>query len=225
MRDANALNVGAFSNGTTGNVLFSAGGVLTMPFGINIATTGDIALISGGAFTQQSTLSGANIALQSNGPMTLSQNITASGTLTLNDIATGGGGINQTAGAIVAAGLTTVNASSSGNITLNQSGNDFGTIAAAGGSVALTDANFVTLGTITANGPVSVTAPSGIDLSNNVTFFYLVFGFFAASMLMMYVLVRSARAMLSPTMCPSTSTTGPPQSAASIVRSLWTALG
>jgi len=31
----------------------------------------------------------------------------------------------------------------------------------------------------------------GLDLSNEVTFFYLVFGFFAASMLMLYVLVRS----------------------------------
>ena len=31
----------------------------------------------------------------------------------------------------------------------------------------------------------------GLDLSNEVTFFYLVFAFFAASMLMMYVLVRS----------------------------------
>jgi branched-chain amino acid transport system permease protein len=31
----------------------------------------------------------------------------------------------------------------------------------------------------------------GIDLSNDVTFFYLVFGFFAVSLLMMYVLVRS----------------------------------
>src|SRR6266481_3786066 len=31
----------------------------------------------------------------------------------------------------------------------------------------------------------------GIDLSNDVTFFYLVFGFFAVSLLLMYVLVRS----------------------------------
>jgi branched-chain amino acid transport system permease protein len=31
----------------------------------------------------------------------------------------------------------------------------------------------------------------GIDLSDDVTFFYLVFGFFAVSLLMMYVLVRS----------------------------------
>src|SRR6201999_3258230 len=31
----------------------------------------------------------------------------------------------------------------------------------------------------------------GLDLSNEVTFFYLVFGFFAASLLMLYVLVRS----------------------------------
>ncbi len=31
----------------------------------------------------------------------------------------------------------------------------------------------------------------GLDLSNDITFFYLVFGFFAASMLIMYVLVRS----------------------------------
>ena len=169
VRDTNALNVGALSNGTSGNVLFSAGGVLTMPFGINIATTGDIALISGGSFTQVSTLSGANIALQSNGPMSLSQNITASGTLTLNDIATGGGGINQTAGSITAVGLTTVNASSSGNITLSQPGNNFTTIAAAGGAITLADANFVTLATMTANGPLSVTAPAGIDLANNVT--------------------------------------------------------
>ncbi len=31
----------------------------------------------------------------------------------------------------------------------------------------------------------------GFDLSNEVTFFYLVFGFFAASIIMMYILVRS----------------------------------
>src|SRR5476649_2923712 len=31
----------------------------------------------------------------------------------------------------------------------------------------------------------------GLDLSNPVTFFYLVFGFFTASMILMYVLVRS----------------------------------
>jgi branched-chain amino acid transport system permease protein len=31
----------------------------------------------------------------------------------------------------------------------------------------------------------------GLDLSNDVTFFYLVFGFFAVSMILMYVLVRS----------------------------------
>src|SRR5919109_2777804 len=31
----------------------------------------------------------------------------------------------------------------------------------------------------------------GIDLANDVTFFYLVFGFFAVSLLLMYVLVRS----------------------------------
>ncbi|HEY5215546.1 MAG TPA: branched-chain amino acid ABC transporter permease [Pseudolabrys sp.] len=31
----------------------------------------------------------------------------------------------------------------------------------------------------------------GLDLSNEVTFFYLVFGFFAVSMMLMYVLVRS----------------------------------
>jgi filamentous hemagglutinin family protein len=168
VRDANALNVGAFSNGTTGNISFTAGGVLTMPFGINIATTGDIALISGGSFTQQSTLSGANIALQSNGPMILSQNITASGTLTLNDIATGGGGINQLAGSIVAAGLTTVNTSSSGNVTLNQPGNDFGTITATGGAVSLADSNFLSLSGLVASGPAFVTAPLGISVTGNV---------------------------------------------------------
>jgi filamentous hemagglutinin family protein len=169
VRDANALNVGAFSNGTTGNILFSAGGVLTMPFGINIATTGDIALISGGAFTQQSTLSGANIALQSNGPMTLSQNITASGTLTLNDIATGGGGINQLAGSIVAAGLTTVNTSSSGNVTLNASGNDFGAISASGGSITVADVNALTINGIAATGNAVIAAPTGITLAGNVS--------------------------------------------------------
>lgn len=152
VRDANALNVSAFSSGSGGNVTFSAGGVLTMPFGINIATTGDIALISGGSFIQQSTLSGANIALQSSGPMALSQNITASGTLTLNDIATGGGGINQLAGNIVAAGLTTVNTSSSGNITLNQPGNDFSSIAANGGLVSLTDSTALVLNTSVVSG-------------------------------------------------------------------------
>ena len=152
VRDANALNVSAFSSGSGGNVTFSAGGVLTMPFGINIATTGDIALISGGSFIQQSTLSGANIALQSNGPMALSQNITASGTLTLNDIATGGGGINQLAGNIVAAGLTTVNTSSFSNITLNQPGNDFSSIAANGGLVSLTDSTALVLNTSVVSG-------------------------------------------------------------------------
>jgi branched-chain amino acid transport system permease protein len=38
---------------------------------------------------------------------------------------------------------------------------------------------------------MSVRPNFGLDLTNQVTFFYLVFGFFAASMLMMYVLVRS----------------------------------
>ena len=42
------------------------------------------------------------------------------------------------------------------------------------------------------NGINLSTRPSfGIDLSNEVTFFYLVFGFFTVSMMMMYVLVRS----------------------------------
>ena len=152
VRDANALNVSAFSLGVGGNISFTAGGVLTMPFGINIATSGDITLISGGAFSQQSTLSGANIALQSNGPMALSQNITATGTLTLNDTATGGGGISQTAGAIVAGGLTTVNASSFSNITLNQPGNDFSSIAANGGLVSLTDSTALVLNTSVVSG-------------------------------------------------------------------------
>src|SRR5471030_2175087 len=38
---------------------------------------------------------------------------------------------------------------------------------------------------------MSVRPNFGLDLTNQVTFFYLVFGFFAASMLLMYVLVRS----------------------------------
>jgi branched-chain amino acid transport system permease protein len=38
---------------------------------------------------------------------------------------------------------------------------------------------------------MSVRPSFGLDLTNQVTFFYLVFGFFAVSMLMMYVLVRS----------------------------------
>src|SRR5471030_2963294 len=38
---------------------------------------------------------------------------------------------------------------------------------------------------------MSVRPSFGLDLTNQVTFFYLVFGFFAASMLLMYVLVRS----------------------------------
>ena len=166
VRDANALTVTSFSNGSSGNVLFQAGGVLTMPFGINIATTGDIALISGGAFTQQSTLSGANVALQSNGLMLLSQNITASGTLTLNDLATGGGGIVQTGGAISASGLTTVNVSGASAVTLNQPGNNFGVITASGGAITVADANALTLGPINAStltlntaGAVTQTSP------------------------------------------------------------------
>jgi branched-chain amino acid transport system permease protein len=38
---------------------------------------------------------------------------------------------------------------------------------------------------------MSVRPSFGLDLTNQVTFFYLVFGFFAVSMLLMYVLVRS----------------------------------
>src|SRR5664280_1003967 len=42
------------------------------------------------------------------------------------------------------------------------------------------------------NGLIIKTRPNfGLDLSNEVTFFYLVFGFFIVSMILMYLLVRS----------------------------------
>ena len=67
--------------------------------------------------------------------------------LTLNTAA-GNGNITQNAAAIVS-GATTANAGT-GAVTLTNAGNNFGSVAAIGGAVSVTDVNALTLGAISA---------------------------------------------------------------------------
>jgi len=95
--------------------------------------------------------------------------------LTLNTAA-GNGNITQSAAAIVS-GATSANAGS-GAVTLNNAGNNFGSVAAVGGAVSVTDFNGLTLGAISAtslnvntaagSGAVAQSGPAVVSGASNV---------------------------------------------------------
>ena len=146
--DTNALTVTSMAAGADKNVDIQAGGPLILP-GIGINTgAADLRLASGGTLVTPGQLSGTNITLQANGALTLANNVTATGTLTLNTVA-GNGDITQSAGTAISAadGAATVN-SGTGNVTLNNPGNNFSRIAVTAGAVGISDTNALELDAI-----------------------------------------------------------------------------
>src|SRR3546814_13320084 len=73
-----------------------------------------------------------------------------------------GGAIGQ-GGALLVGGTTALDAGT-GNVTLANAGNDFvGEVDIVGGAIQITDANALTLGTVTA-GPLTATSTGALDL-------------------------------------------------------------
>src|SRR5581483_12250123 len=107
------------------------------------------------------TTGGNNITLTTGNTLTLSQNLTAgAGNIKLNPSA---GGVTQTAGAITGAGLQLAGV---GTYTLNQTTNDLTTLAAnVTGAISYTDANSLTVGSVTAGFPL--TTVNGITSGGN----------------------------------------------------------
>src|SRR3546814_700461 len=118
----------------------------------------DLALQSGALLTTTANLGGANVSLQGDGGISLGADVTATGNLSLTsqDAA-----IVQTGGALSVGGGTTVDAGT-GDVILAGANNDFtGAVDITGGSVTITDANALTLGTVTAGQLTATsTAPS-----------------------------------------------------------------
>ncbi len=170
--DTGFVNVGGLT--ATGNIFFRSTGTIILPGAIT--APGQLSLVStGGNLATAGALSGTDVWLQGATGLSLGHNVTATGTLLLSAVTSGG--ITQTAGNISAtAGQTTV-AAGGNSITLNSVGNDFISLGATGGAISVTDVNGIALAGISSNsfnlttsGAITqsagtVSAASGISLT------------------------------------------------------------
>src|SRR5690606_29105832 len=102
--DSNDLTIDTLNNGSNGTVSLIAGGALLLPSGAIDTGTADLTLAAnGGTLIAPGALSGANVTLSSQGDITLSDAVKATGTLSLTSLA---GAIGQSAGSLTAAELT-----------------------------------------------------------------------------------------------------------------------
>jgi hypothetical protein len=86
--DSNDLTIDALNNGSNGTVSLIAGGALLLPTGAIDTGTADLTLAAnGGTLVAPGALSGANVTLSSQGDITLSDAVTATGTLSLTSLA------------------------------------------------------------------------------------------------------------------------------------------
>src|ERR1019366_1831341 len=164
--DSNALTLTSLASAPNHAVTVNAGDALTLPATAIDTGGAPLLLSSGGTLTSVGTLRGTNVALTSGGPLTLANNLTSLGTLSLTSA---NSAITQTAGAIVAAGATTVNAGS-GDVTLAQASNDFqGNLAVTGGAISVRDVNDLTVTSLVSgvNQPVSLIAGGSLVLPPN----------------------------------------------------------
>lgn len=144
----------------------SAGGNLSLGAAANIDTgTADLSLASlGGSFSVAGVLKGHDIRLQAQTGLSLTQDVTATGNLTL---VTAGGGITQTTGTLRVTGTTSAAAGSSG-ISLGGASNDFiGAVSLTGGTTTLKDINALTLGTLD-TGALTVASAGLLHLGEGV---------------------------------------------------------
>ena len=162
--DANALTVSTLSSAPNQAVSIVAGGQLSLPATAIDTGTANLTLTSGGTLAPGASLRGTNVALTSNGALTLANNVTALGTLGLTT--TNAPILQQTGGTVLAAGTTTVSAGT-GDITLAQPSNNFqGNVLLSGGAVSVRDVDNLTVTALTSgtNRPVTLIAGGSLVL-------------------------------------------------------------
>ena len=148
--DINALVLDALSASsllvTAGGAVSQNGAAVVSGATTVIAGANAITLSNAGNDFASVSATGGAVSISDGNALAL-DSITAT-SLTL-DTAAGNGSITQNAAAIVS-GATTANAGS-GAVALSNAGNNFGSVAAVGGAVAVTDVNALTLGAISAS--------------------------------------------------------------------------
>jgi autotransporter-associated beta strand protein len=162
VRSSGNLTVLSLTQPANRALTLSAGGNLALGASANIDTgTADLSLASlGGSFTVGGVLKGHDIHLQAQTGLNLSQDLTATGNLTLS---TASGGVTQSTGTLRVSGTTAVTAGASG-ISLGGNGNDFGgAVSLSGGTTTVHDTNALTLGTL-ATGALTVTSGGVLNL-------------------------------------------------------------
>ncbi|HYM26992.1 MAG TPA: hypothetical protein VET66_02500, partial [Steroidobacteraceae bacterium] len=172
VQSAGALNVPNVAVQASGTVSLSNGSTANGQFAVS--TTGPVSYAYGsgaaGALTVTTvdgvtgaTTTNSDLSLTAGGGLTLTQNVAAgSGTVTLTAAS---GGVNQSSGSLTAGALLLTGA---GNFDLSQTGNDIGTLAAAiTGTLSFTDANALTIGTVSGNNGI-FTGNGGVTLRSNV---------------------------------------------------------
>ena len=165
LAQSGALTVGgssSFSLGSHALTLDNAGNDFGQAVGLS---AGNTTIVDSGALTL-GTLATGNLAATSTGALNL-----GSGSVTGTLAATSNGGaIGQSASSpLTVTGTSTLNAGS-GAITLQQSGNDFGgAVSLTGSGIALTDANALTIGTLSLgnNSALSLNAGGTLTLPSS----------------------------------------------------------
>ncbi len=166
LNDVNALILG--TSNVAGNFAVTANGPITQTGPLVIAgaatfaagAANDITLADPGNNFNSVAATGRNITLHDANGIVLAAPTAA---VTLSVIANGP--ISQT-GTLTVTGAATFDAGAANDITLANAGNDFGTVnVGSGQNVAITDANGLTLGTLTVSGTLAVTAGGPVNQS------------------------------------------------------------
>ncbi len=141
---------------TTGN--FNVNKVFAQTAPGTVAVTGDVGITQLSGDLGVSSLSGKNVALAAISGVAILGSVTVTGTLGVS----ASGNISQTGiDPISVAGVSTF-VSTTGDITLTNAANNFqGPVNASGHNVAVTNANAVALGAVTATGTLGVVATTG----------------------------------------------------------------
>ncbi|MGN6227657.1 MAG: beta strand repeat-containing protein, partial [Dyella sp.] len=160
LEDIGDLTIASLNSGTNATVSLTAGGALTLPASTIATGTADLTLAAnGGSLLVPGALSGANVTLIGRDGISLGNNLSSAGTVTLTS---SNGAISQSGGVITAGTLT---GSSHGNTTLNQANlvGQLGNFTAANFSLVNAQALAVTgvLSTVGGSGAISLTTTSG----------------------------------------------------------------
>ncbi|YCO78044.1 beta strand repeat-containing protein [Xanthomonas campestris pv. passiflorae] len=160
--DRDDLRISSISNGTNGGIALTAGGALTLP-AQNLSTgTGALSLTAnGGALSTLGTLDGGNVSVSARDGVVLNHNVTASGILGLTAT---NAAITQNAGVLDVGGLATVNAGT-GAVSLTGD-NDFKNgIALTGRTIAVVDANDLSVLSLNNGGAGAIALTAGNSLT------------------------------------------------------------